>query len=253
VTSPFGFAALVAETEDTLVQQLGLRPVALEPALAQADGAWKGEPVSLTTRAYSGGAVRYARFARLVGPDLEIGNVLCLPDPLYPLPILGADLVALGRATGMVAADLSPTLPAGADREHQLALLASLGLTTSALPSGGALPAWCQTWFSPYALYTRVPPERAGDARRACAVFVQAFVDLIRQATPRPEQASAVRAMQAGYAAAHRSDDKGLGLLARMFGAAWAERYIGAALFPRDVRPSRASDYLVRARAADRS
>src|SRR5919199_2834439 len=232
VTSPFGFAALVAETEDTLVQQLGLRPVALEPALAQADGAWKGEPVSLTTRAYSGGAVRYARFARLVGPDLEIGNVLCLPDPLYPLPILGADLVALGRATGMLAADLSPTLPPGPERDHQLASFPSLGLARSSLPPGGALPGWCQAWFSPHALFTRVPLERADEARRAFAVFPRVFTRLARQATPRPDQAAAVRAAQAGYAAAHRADDKGLGLLARMFGAAWADRYVGEALFP---------------------
>ena len=232
MSSPFGFAALVSGTEQALVQDLGLRPLSLAPALARADGAWKGEPVSLETRAYAGGAIRYARFAQLVGPGLEIGNVLCVPDPLYPLPILGADLVALGRATGMLATDLSPTLPPGPERDHQLASFPSLGLARSSLPSGGALPGWCQAWFSPHALFTRVPLERADEARRAFAVFPRVFTRLARQATPRPDQAAAVRAAQAGYAAAHRADDKGLGLLARMFGAAWADRYVGEALFP---------------------
>lgn len=232
MSSPFGFAALVSETEQALVQDLGLRPLLLAPALARADGAWKGESVSLETRAYAGGAIRFARFAQLVGPSLEIGNVLCLPDPLYPLPILGADLVALGRATGMLAVDLSPTLPAGPERDHQLASCRSLGLTRSSLPSGGALPGWCEAWFSPHALFTRVPPERANEARRAFAVFPRVFTELARRATPRPDQAPAIRTAQAGYAAAHRTDDKGLGLLARMFGAAWADRYVSEVLFP---------------------
>jgi hypothetical protein len=57
-------------------------------------------------------------------------------------------------------------------------------------------------------------------------------MELIRQGRPRPDQGAAVRAAQAGYAAAHRTDDKGLGLLATMFGAAWADRYIDRVLFP---------------------
>jgi phycocyanobilin:ferredoxin oxidoreductase len=232
VTSRFRFAELIAETEATLVHGLRLRPVVLEPALACADGTWKGERVTLETRAYASGTIRYARFATLVGPDLEIGNILCLPDPRYALPILGADLVALGRATGMIAADLSPTLPPGPEREHQLAPLAARRAASAALPSSGALPAWCDAWFSPHALYTRVSSEQAEAATRAYAIFPDEFMELIRQARPRPDQGAAVRAAQAGYAAAHRTDDKGLGLLATMFGAAWADRYIDRVLFP---------------------
>jgi phycocyanobilin:ferredoxin oxidoreductase len=233
--SPFRFAGLVAQTEATLVHGLRLRPVAIEPALARADGTWKGERVTLETRAYASEMIRYARFARLVGPGLEIGTILCLPDPLYALPILGADLVALGRATGMIAADLSPTLPPGPEREQQLAPLAARRAASAALPSGGVLPGWCDAWFSPHALYTRVPPEQVDEATRAYAVFPDEFMELIRQATPRPDQVAAARATQAGYAAAHRIDDKGLKLLAAMFGAAWANRYINMVLFPADT------------------
>jgi phycocyanobilin:ferredoxin oxidoreductase len=134
----------------------------------------------------------------------------------------------------MLAADLSPTLPAGPEREQQLARVAAVGSPRSCLPPGGTLPGWCQRWFSPHALYTRVPLERAGEARRAYARFPRVFLELAERATPRPDQVSTVRAAQAGYSAAHRADDKGLGLLAAMFGAAWAERYIGEVLFPRD-------------------
>jgi phycocyanobilin:ferredoxin oxidoreductase len=230
--------ALAAETERALAGRLGLQPLRLAPALARADGMWKGGPVRLETRAYSGGVIRYARFARLVGLgglDLEIANLLCLADPLYPLPILGADLVALGQGTGMLAADLSPTLPPGPERDRQLSGLAALRSAAPCLPPGGALPGWCEAWFSSYALYTRVGPDQAEEARRAYAAFPRAFMDLVGQAMPRPDLMPAVRATQAGYAAAHRSDDKGLGLLARMFGAVWAERYIAEVLFPQLV------------------
>jgi hypothetical protein len=53
VTSPFRFAGLVAETEAALAQGLRLRRVAIEPALAHANGTWKGERVTLETHAYT--------------------------------------------------------------------------------------------------------------------------------------------------------------------------------------------------------
>ena len=58
MTAPFRFAALVAATEATLVHDLSLHPVVLDPALACADGTWKGDPVTLETRAYAGARIR---------------------------------------------------------------------------------------------------------------------------------------------------------------------------------------------------
>jgi phycocyanobilin:ferredoxin oxidoreductase len=209
-----------------------LTPVTLPPDLACAEGTWKAAPVGIETRAYRGGVVRYARFARLVGGDLEIGNVLCLAAATHPLPILGADLVGLGRETGMIAADLSPTLPPGAARDAQLAALAAQRASAPPLPSGGALPAWCAAWFSPHALYTRSPLAQVDDAARAFRAFPEAFVALACASTPRPDLASDTAAAQDGYAVAHRTDDKGLGLLGKMFGPTWAARYVAQVLFP---------------------
>ena len=237
MSSGFGFAALMMEVEACLVRELALSPVALPPDLASTTGSWKGAPVTIATRAYRGGPVRYARFVRLVGPDLEIGNVLCLPDPAYPLPILGADLVGLPRGTAMLAADLSPTLPPGRERECQLAPLAQRRGARPAVPPGGPLPAWCEPLFSPQALYTRVTSDQLPAATAAFWDFPREFVELARQATPRLELTQEVAGRQNAYAAAHRTEDKGLGLLAKMFGAAWAERYLGKVLFPPASEP----------------
>lgn len=232
VGSPFAFAALIAETEAYLVRELALAPLPLEPGLGRAAGVWKGATVTVETRAYHGGAIRYARFAVVRGAGLDIGNVLCLPASEHPLPILGADLVAVGRETGMLAADLSPVLPPGTERTAQFAALAARRARRPPLPSGGPLPAWCASWFSPHALYTRVDAAGLRDAVDAFHDFPRAFVALVRRSIPRPALTRQVMEAQEGYAAAHRTDDKGLRLLATMFGTAWAERYLAKVLFP---------------------
>jgi phycocyanobilin:ferredoxin oxidoreductase len=232
VPPSFGFAATVLESETWLVQQLDLCALRIEPSLAAADGWWKGARVRLETHVCAGGPIRYARFTRLVGDGLEIGNVLCMARPSYPVPILGADLVALGRGVGMLAADLSPTAPCGPERDRQLGRLRALRSRAPSLPPGGVLPAWCQAWFSPYALYTRVGVEQAPDAIRAYRAFPHVFVELVREAAPDPALLPVIEVAQAGYARAHRSDDIGLRLLGKMFGESWAQRYIDQVLFP---------------------
>ena len=227
-----GFAALTVATEAWLVRDLALRPLPLDPALAHAEGVWKGAPVAIDTRAYRGGPIRYARFAVVRGAGLEIGNLLLLPDVTHPLPILGADLVALRQESGMVAVDLSPTLPPGPERDAQLADLARRRALQPPFPSGGRLPDWCATWFSPHALYTRGPLAELAQVADAFNDFPRAFVELARRSGPQPALAAHVAAVQEGYAAAHRTDDKGLNLLAKMFGGDWAERYVGNVLFP---------------------
>lgn len=162
--------------------------------------------------------------------------MLALPRLDLALPILGADLVSLGvRGAGvMIAADLSPVLPPGDARERQLAGLARRMGAYRDLTPGGALPAWCARWFSPYALYVRPTPAEVPRAAAAFRETVDAFVALAAGAAapvggaPDPD----VQRAHDGYAAAHREDDKGLGLLARMFGERWAERYLREVLFP---------------------
>lgn len=208
----------------------------LDPVLARAEGTWKGEPVTIATRAWRGGAVRWARVATVTGGGLEIGNVLALPRLHLALPILGADLVSLGaRGAGtMIAADLSPVLPAGDARERQLAAFARRMAEYTDLTPGGALPGWCARWFSPHALYVRPTPAELPRAAAAFREAVDAFVALAAAVESPADRAPdpAVQRAHDGYAAAHREDDKGLGLLARMFGERWAERYLREVLFP---------------------
>jgi phycocyanobilin:ferredoxin oxidoreductase len=234
----FGVAALVEETEELLRGGLGLEQLPIAPDLARAEGSFRGGPVVIETRAYASAAARYARFVTIAGPGLEIGNVLVLGSPPSLLPIFGADLVSISADAVMIAVDLSPVLP---DSAPLLAPLASRRARHPALPKGGELPAWCSAWFSPFALYTRVPPAGYPAARAAYLDFAAALLEI--EALPRFAGAAgaadadpaAVAEAQARYLADHRTQDKGLTMLAKMFGAAWASSYIDAVLFPSAV------------------
>ena len=219
--------------ERRVVGALRLSPLELPTELAFAAGEWKGERASIVTRAFAGDVVRYARFAQVVGSGVAIANILCLPAVDRPLPVLGADIVAIGTRGGsvLVAADLSPSVAEG-EGGASLAGLAERRARWAALPSAGELPRWCADWFSPFALFTRVGEERLGEALGAVEDFVEAFVAMAESGDSHPALAPVAATMQMGYQSAHRTDDRGLGMLGRMFGAEWAQRYVREALFP---------------------
>ena len=218
--SAFRLRELLRECELRIVSALGLRPVAIDPQLACAAGTFKGVQVALEARGYSGGAIAFARFVELWGGALEITNLLCLPRTGRALPILGADFVSVSSGSALFAADLSP-VPGAAP-------IAPLAHT---LPSGGELPDWCVRVFSAQPLHARVEAARRDEACAAALQRVDHFCVLA--AAPGPAgNAREISHAQREYARAHLEDDKGLGMLARMFGDAWAERFLHEVMFP---------------------
>jgi hypothetical protein len=85
------------------------------------------------------------------------------------------------------------------------------------------LPAWARAVFSSRALYTRVAD--VADARAAFLSYPRALM----RVRPRAGDSSA---LQRDYCQAHLEDDKGLGLLARIFGDAWARTFLREVMFP---------------------
>ncbi|AKT36906.1 hypothetical protein [Chondromyces crocatus] len=225
--------AFTRRAEEALVDALGLQTLSLDPATTSATGSWRGQPVTLVTRAYRGGPLRHARFVEITGSEMAIGNALCVPLPEHPLPVFGADLVTLDGAALMLVTDLSPTLPAGEERNAQLAPLREVhAVHGSRLPPGGPLPPWCADWFSNFAMYTRISKNTLPAARTAFDAYLRVYESLCFTSVQRPEHAPVVARTLEGYAVAHRRDDRGLRMLAKLFGAPWAARYIAETLFP---------------------
>jgi hypothetical protein len=236
----FGFIALAQRLERRLAQALALRQRALPADLARLEGVFREKPATLEARAYSGPALGYARFVELSSDELEIGNLLLFPRPELGLPVLGVDLVGLGRETAVVVADLSPVRPDQSER--QLAVLGS-HRRLQPLPGHEDPPAWADEWMSSGALCARIGLEHAADAAAVVGEFVDAFLELVRletRDTPHadghcslgPASAREVAERHARYCAAHRERDRGLLLLRRIFQPERADRFLREVLFP---------------------
>jgi hypothetical protein len=227
-----GFVALVRASERRLVRELRLTPHPLEPELARLDGAFRSQPATLVARAYTGRGLRYARFVEIESPGLEIGNIVLFPSPELPLPVLGVDLVEVGRDTAVVVADLSPMSEDAGVRARQLAVLARHRADCPPLALSGELPAWAAEWFSSLAVSARIGAEQAPAAVSAVDAFVSAFIELAQSAVPDAAAAAQLSRRHEAYSAAHREHDRGLLLLRRMFEPTTADRFLREVLFP---------------------
>lgn len=227
-----GLVDVTRQVERQIVDAFDLTEVEIESDLACRTGTFRQASVRIESRQYRGDRIRLARFAVVQGETLEIGNVLCIPQPAYVTPILGADLVAARANSVMVAADLSPVSGIWSDHRDDFDELKRARKEAPDVPSGGELPAWAQDLFSPHALYTRVELAQAPDAYRAFQVFPDVFIRRLASAEPDPSRVPDTSRSQEHYSDVHRDDDKGLRLLGAMFGMEWAERYLRHFLFP---------------------
>lgn len=168
------------------------------------------------------------------GAGLEIANLLCIPEADRPWPVLGVDLVGLGRDTASGVADLTPMVEP-AEAERQLLPLARRREAGAVLPSAGALPAWCRG-FSRHALFVRVGADQAGTLCEQLPDYVGALVEIARGEPIRPERSDLTRERQRAYLAAHLEEDKGLLLLEKVFDPGWARQFLRTVMFPMEAR-----------------
>lgn len=231
------FGGVVRRVERRLVAGLGLIERPLPPELARLEGRFRDEPVTLLARAYSGPRLRYLRCVEVSSPShLDIGNVLALPRAELALPLLGVDLVEVGRDSAVVVADLSPMAESEARRAHERAVL-ERHRGPVALGEACALPEWAAEWFSAAALCVRVGAGQApASAAAPVEAYAAAFIELVREGLPDPAQAEPVARRQQAYSAAHRERDRGLLLLRRLFDPALADRLLREVLFPDEAQ-----------------
>jgi hypothetical protein len=222
-------------TEVALAAALALVPVPLAAALASAEGEWKGRRAALQARAYRGARIRFARAGVIrVEGGMAIGNVLVLGRPGTGLPIFGMDAVQLTPVSMFLAADLTPVTH---DDARAPALMAQLASTRGALPSAGELPAWARQWFTKDAIFARSHGEH-DVLWRALEALTEAFARLAL--TPEregPVTDARVSAEQQRYVDDHRTLDRAMTMLHRMFGAEWAEAFLEDVLFPKSLPP----------------
>ncbi|MBL8954608.1 MAG: hypothetical protein JNK82_27770 [Myxococcaceae bacterium] len=214
------FAALTQTLQRRFHESLTLSALPTEPRFEAAEGRFRGRPAWLSSRTFAGGGLRFARFVTVTGDGLDIGNVLCIPEPTSPLPIFGADVVGLGADAIVAAADLSPM-------SHGLPLPQ---LPSHTLPSpNGELPPWAARWFSPQAFVTRTHVGQAAGVERVVTGYAEAFLGLLAARAP---AGSDLTEAHLAYCRDHREQDRALGMLRKIFGEAFSREFLSTVLFP---------------------
>ena len=116
-------------------------------------------------------------------------------------------------------------------RECERRIVSALALRPVALDPQLASAAGSFKGVPPQPLYARVGADRRDEACAAALDRVDRFCALAAAGGP-PGSEREISHAHREYARAHLEDDKGLAMLARMFGDAWAHRFLREVMFP---------------------
>ncbi len=216
---------------------LALTPYDLPEDLGYVEGRLEGEKLQIENRCYQGGPFRklHLELAQ-AGQSLDILHCVMFPQPQYPLPLFGCDIVAGRSQVSAAIVDLSPVTPTLPDPYIQE--LEALGSHRAPFQQRRQLPSW-GTIFSPYCLFVR--PTNEVEAERflhfACR-YLELHCQLAHQIPPQtdPSQIMAHYQGQQRYCSQQQQNDRTRRVLEKAFGPAWAERYMSTVLF--DLPPS---------------
>jgi hypothetical protein len=219
---------LLAATHAALAAVPGVRQQPARPAWAERQGRVGDDPAVMRSWAWTTRVLAWLRLALLDGGTrTQVVSVLGIPRAAFDLPMFGAEVVCISGSATVVALDWIPLFPDSPYLEH----LPAIRRRFDHFPPGGELPAWAAESFSHAALFAR--PRGAvpdSDILHAFTAYFAGYLNLCDQAAPHGNPAR-TRDAQQHYCAAHAAHDPGGTMLARIFGAAWAESYARAFLF----------------------
>mgnify|MGYP001122443261 FL=1 len=216
---------------------LTLAPYALPDDLGYVEGRLEGEKLQIENRCYQGDPFRklHLELAQ-AGQSLDILHCVMFPQPQYPLPLFGCDIVAGRGQVSAAIVDLSPVTPTLPDSYVQE--LEALGSQRAPFQNRRQLPPW-GTIFSPYCLFVRPGDEAEADRFLdfACR-YLEIHCRLAQQMAPQtdPVQILLHYQGQQRYCSQQQQNDRTRRVLEKAFGPAWAERYMSTVLF--DLPPS---------------
>jgi phycocyanobilin:ferredoxin oxidoreductase len=218
--------------ETTWQQSLDCAPYDIPADLGYIEHQLEGETLTIENHCYQTPQFRkmHLELAQ-VGNGLDILHCVMFPNPTYPLPLFGCDIVGMRGQISAAIVDLSPIW---ADRS----LPATYHLALSQLPEPTfsqtrELPEWGDI-FSQFCTFVRPVGELENQQFiQRVAQVLQIHCHLARQTLPVTEPAARqqILAGQAHYCDRQRQNDKTRRVLEKSFGTEWTERYMTTMLF----------------------
>ncbi len=228
----------------TLQSRLDLQPYPIPDGFERKEGVMgkgkKQESVITTSHGFKSDKLRQIRAAHVQGgSSLQVLNLVIFPKLNYDLPFFGADLVTLPGGH-LIAIDMQPLF--SQDEAYQAKyiepIMPMFHKYQQDLPWGGDFPQEAQQYFSPAFLWTRPSQTEVVESQVFAAFcdYLDAYINFVEQAEAvkdRP-QLSAILQAHKSYANYRAEKDPARGMLTRLYGSEWTEKYIHGFLFDLD-------------------
>ena len=164
--------------------------------------------------------------------NIEVMHCVLYPDPEYPIPIFGADIVATPTVVTAAIADISPVYKTD-NIYKKLGKIANRYEFKEKRP----LPEWADI-FSPYCQFMRLRTEEE-KSLYGCMIeeFIDFYVDIVKKAKKDTNWVNTMLRFddQIHYCKQQRKNKKTKAVLSKWFSPEFAEGYINDILF--DVPP----------------
>lgn len=215
-----------------------LKPLEIDNIYNKNSGKLGQSLIDFSCEPFNTSKLRYVRCVSFCGEGYDVFNFVALPWSYYDLPILGIDIVSLPGGS-LAAIDFQPLIYNDdsyfQDKSYSL-FAKNFNDLKASLPTGGSMPVAAAKYFSPYALWTRLPPhdDRINIIEKACEIYVNSYATLLKDAN-KIEDALILRKRQDNlkeYLNYRIENDPAKNMLNGAFGVDWTNNVIKEILFP---------------------
>ena len=194
----------------------------LEELVSDYDEVHTGD-VSIYNYMWNSKGLRKLHIERAVtSKGIEILHCVLFPDPEFPIPIFGCDIVEAGGKVTAAIVDVSPV--------HKVDY--GLGNITYNFKKNRHLPEWGEI-FSPWCKFVRLEESEYDNFLLLCSEYLEVFCHIVRTAERETDWRNTMRRYddQLWYCTSQMKNKKTEAVLSQWFDNPWATKYIQNILF----------------------
>jgi len=232
------FESWYKKTIDRLNHEEILKPILIDSIYRDNNGKLGKSLINYSCKPFCTSKLRYIRSVSFYGEGYDIFNFVALPWSYYDLPILGIDIVSLPGGL-LAAVDFQPLIYDDKSyfQEKSYSLYSKkFKDIQNSLPPGGDMPKAAMQFFSPYALWTRIPPNdnRLDIVANAVDTYVDAYALLLKD-SKKIDDTILIKKRQDNmktYLNYRIENDPAKNMLNGAFGIDWTKKCIQSCFFP---------------------
>jgi 15,16-dihydrobiliverdin:ferredoxin oxidoreductase len=233
------------EEQLKMMQSMGMEQVSIEEKFICQHSSAK--PARIGSMIFKNDKFRKVRMTYFdAGDNVQVFNTLWYPHFEYDMPLLGIDLISLGRKRVLTVIDMQPVFPTTEYSDNYISQLSPIRAKYPDLHGVLSGKIYDDTsFFSKNMLFGRFTDESKlkSVVQPAFSDYLHKYVAMMDQAVPDTSDSAKelVRARQAQYDIYSAKKDPAVGLFDAYFGKEWSTDYVHDFLFEMSERPDRES------------